>query len=256
MNPAAYPRADLHAHFQTHDDPPRTLSYAAAVAHATAISVRLGVTAEEGAHEPIHDDASLLAFLEGIAPHPLYAGLQVTSPDWPARFDAALLARLDYTLADALIMPWRSRHLLLWLPTTRVADDEAEAFMEAYLAHHEAILQKGLTIWANATMLPLDLAARYEELWSPERRQRLIERLLAYDIAVEINSTYALPGRVWLDDLRDAGVRFTFGSNAHVDGVGQIATALRLAAEASIPPDRIWVPAREFAAIPPATARH
>jgi len=63
-----------------------------------------------------------------------------------------------------------------------------------------------------------------------EYEDRLVELLRDNDVAIEINSKHCLPSRDFLVNCRDAGVKYTIGSDAHkVADVGSVSWANNVA---------------------------
>lgn len=118
--------------------------------------------------------------------------------------------------------------------------------MERYFEHTLRILDEPITLWGNPTLLPPCIADQYEALWSAFRRHQIIEKLVNRGLVMEINSRYQVPGQTFIREACEAGVKFSFGSNAHVDGIGDIARSLEIAAACDLPPEAIFVPDRKL----------
>jgi hypothetical protein len=239
------PRIDLHVHIDSDDHPSESLTPSQAAAIAKRLNVRFGVLAEGGCAGEIHDNATLEKFLTSMQGQPMWAGLQIYGFDWPKCLSAANLARLDYLSADALVMPEPGgKHTLLWLPNVRYADPEA--FMERYVDFNVRVLSQPIQVWANPTYLPESLHGRYAELWTPARMDRVIQAAVKNNIAIEINSHFRIPSLEFLKRAKAAGAKFTFGSNAHVRGIGDIEYPLQAAREVGLTAADIFVPKRQL----------
>jgi hypothetical protein len=239
------PRIDLHVHIEDDQNPADSLKPAQAAAISHQLGVRFGVLAEGGCKGEIHDDASLEAFLDSMKGQPMWAGLQAYGFDWQKCLSAANLARLDYISADALIMPDADgKPVMLWLPGAQVGNPEA--FMDRYIDYNVRVLSEPIQVWANPTYLPESLHARYAELWTPERMDRVIQAAIRNHVAIEINAHFQVPSVAFLKRAKAAGARFTLGSNQHVHGIGIIDYPLQAAHEAGLTADDIFVPKRRL----------
>ena len=147
----------------------------------------------------------------------LRVGIQVNDRDWYQQIDPALFQKLDYVLADTMIMgitttgtPQR-----LWFPDVKIADPEA--WMRDYLAHNLRILNEPITILANPTYLPPCISNRYEQLWTEERMKLVIAKAVERNVALEIQAESPYPKPAFIRLAKKMGAKFSFGSNNFAD---------------------------------------
>lgn len=239
------PRIDLHVHIDSDEPSVQGITPAQASALSHKLGVRFGVLAEGGCGGEIHNDASLDTFLTSMKAEPMWAGLQAYGFDWPKCLSAEKLARLDFISQDALMMPMPDgKTLQIWAPDLKIED--ANKFMDLYVEHNVHVLSMPIQVWANATYMPESLKARYDELWTPERMDRVIQAAVRNHVAIEINSHFQVPSISFLKRAKAAGARFTLGSNAHVRGIGDIDYPTKAAREAGITAKDIFVPKRQL----------
>jgi histidinol phosphatase-like PHP family hydrolase len=101
----------------------------------------------------------------------------------------------------------------LWLPEEAFVDDEQQ-FMDELVGKIESVIsQEPVDIHVNPTFLPAVIAAKYDELWTDARIDRFVNVLAENGVALEINSRYKLPTEKILRKAKEAGVKFTFGTN-------------------------------------------
>jgi hypothetical protein len=240
------PRVDLHVHIHDDDNPAKSLTPAAAAAISKKVDVRFGILAEGGCHGDIHDDATLEEFLASTEGQPVYRGLQVYGFDWPKCLAAKNLKRLDYIAADALVFPDKSgKSVWLWLPGVKF--DDPQDFMERYVDYTVKILAQPIQVWSNPTYLPESLKDHYDQLWTPARVKRVIDAAVANHVAIELNTHFQIPRADFVRKAKAAGAKFTFGSNAHVHGIGNISYALAIAKECGLTRSDIYVPGERAA---------
>jgi hypothetical protein len=235
------PRVDLHVHIHDEEHPDQSMKPADAVALSRKLGVRFGILAEGGCAGDIHDDRTLGKFLDSLEGLPVYRGLQLYGFDWPRCLSKQNLARLDYLSADALVFPDRNgKHVWLWLPGVKF--DDPQDFMERYVDYNVRVLSQPVQVWANPTYLPESLAPRYAELWTPARMDRVIRAAVSHHIAIEINAHFHIPSAAFIRRAKAAGAKFTFGSNRHVHGIGEIGDCLKAARECGLTKADIWTP--------------
>jgi hypothetical protein len=236
------PRVDLHVHIHDDEHPAQSLKPADAAALSQKLGVKFGILAEGGCNGDIHDDRTLEEFVHSTDGLPVYRGLQVYGFDWTKCLSKQNLERLDYVSADALVFPGgNGKSIWLWLPGVKF--DDPQDFMDRYVDFTVKILSQPIQIWANPTYLPESLKAQYDTLWTPERMQRVIQAAVQHHVAIEINSHFRIPSAKFIRKAKDAGAKFSFGSNEHVHGIGNIEYPLAVAKECGLTRSDIYVPA-------------
>ena len=240
------PRVDLHVHIHDDEHPAQSMTPAEAAALSKKLGVRFGILAEGGCGGDIHNDRTLEEFLNSVEGLPVYRGLQVYGFGWPNCLSKQNLGRLDYISADALVFPNGSgKSIWLWLPGVKF--DNPQDFMDRYVDFTVKILSQPIQIWANPTYLPESLKAQYDALWTPERMQRVIKAAVQNNAAIEINSHFRIPSVTFIRKAKAAGAKFSFGSNEHVHGIGNIEYPLAVAKECGLTQSDIYVPAKRAA---------
>ena len=128
--------------------------------------------------------------------------------------------------------------------TLRLWVDDPQDFMEIYVAQIEKILrEEPIDIYVNATFLPDVIRDRYNVLWTAERMDRVIKGLVDSGIALEINARYKIPSVSFIKRAKDAGVKFTFGTNnGGRDDIGALEYCLAVADELGLKKKDMWYP--------------
>jgi hypothetical protein len=207
--------------------------------------VRLGILGEGGCAGEIHDDRTLRAFLDSLADQPVWRGLQVYGFEWRRCLSKSNLDHLDYVAADALVFPQpEGKSIWLWLPGVQFPD--AQDFMNRYVDYNVRVLSQPIQVWANPTYLPASLESRYDELWTPERMDKVIAAAVKNHVAIEINAHFQIPSEKFIRRAKAAGAMFSIGSNSHVKAIGEIDFCLRRARECGLTAKDIYVPARRL----------
>ncbi|MDO4574199.1 MAG: hypothetical protein Q4D98_03180 [Planctomycetia bacterium] len=184
-----------------------------------------GVLENSGREWPLSDNAKLQAFLDHnravakAAGVPLPIGMQVNDRDWFTYFDKKILDQLDYVLSDTMVMNDETgKPVRLWLTDTYTIDDE-EAWMERYFQHCMTVAGEPITILANPTYLPPQLADRYHHFWTRARMEKLIDRVVENGVALEIQADSNFPDETFLRMAKARGAKFSFGSNNFNDAM-------------------------------------
>ncbi len=186
-----------------------------AIDRQAVTGINSGVLRNLGKGWPIETDQQLKEFLDSVDERPVFVGLQVNDRDWMERHDPQLLKRLDYILADTMIMPMPtddSQPVKLWLADQYTIDDP-EAWMQRYVKHNLRVLAEPVTILANPTYLPPSVADLYDELWTDDRMRQVIQAAIDNGVALEINGNSPWPHDRFIRMAKKMGARFSFGSN-------------------------------------------
>ena len=72
--------------------------------------------------------------------------------------------------------------------------------------------------------------------------KRIVKVLAVNHIALEINARYKVPKPVLIKMAKEAGIKFSFGTNNTGNELGQLEYCLRMIDECGITPDDIFEP--------------
>ncbi len=193
-----------------------------AAERAKKTGVKSGVLENTGREWPMPDNATLDAFVSKVeavnATLPeeerLYIGIQVNDRDWYKKIDPKIYRRLDFVLADTMIMgkrPDGSDERLWQLP--KDYDVDQNEWFERYYQHCMTVVSEPIDILANVTYLPDFIADRYDELWTTERMKALIQAAVDNGVALEIQAESKFPNEKFINLAKEMGAKFSFGSN-------------------------------------------
>ncbi len=235
--PFDFPLIDFHAHVEG------DFSLLVALNQANKLGVKLGLAQHGGCHDPMNNDAELRKYLSGVVSQPVFKGMQADGDDWMNCFSKEAVAELDYVLSDALTFPEKDgRRVRLWTPEAKITDKLD--FMERYTDYNvRVITEEPVDIFANPTFLPEAIAKEYDTLWTEKRMRKIIDAAVKYGVAIEINSLYNIPSAKFLRLAKESGVKFSFGSNAHNDGVGKLDYSIKMGKELGLTRDDMFMPA-------------
>lgn len=209
--------------------------------------IRSAVLENFGREWPLSDNAKLKEFIDAHArPLPnglrLPVGIQVNDRDWFTQIDPALRQRLDFILADTMIMGVtpEGKPRRLWLPGVTIEDPAA--WMADYLAHNLRILDEPISILANPTYLPPAIASLYDQLWTEPRMRQVIAKAVSKGVALEIQAGSDFPKPAFLRLARAMGAKFSFGSNNFDDKTKDLSRWFQAIALLELKPTDLWVP--------------
>lgn len=223
-----FPIIDYHVHLS------RDLDVEQAVALADERGMKFGIVEHPGTADGITDDDELRAYIRKLRSYPVFAGLQPMYVGWSAAFSAEAIAELDYVLMDADTVPLDDGSWLsIWRRDNFIAD--MDAFVDRYLAHIENVLtNEPINIFARPTYLPINFARHYDDIWTEARMRMIIDVAKARHIALEIAENVRVPNLRFIQMAKDAGVKFTFGTNARNQNAGNFRYCIEMAAKTGL----------------------
>jgi histidinol phosphatase-like PHP family hydrolase len=234
-----FPVADYHVHLGP------TLSIDQALQLGKERGVQIGIVEHPGPDYPIKTDADLQKYIDNLRQYPVRIGLQPVYAGWSTAFSKNLLDQLDYILMDALTLPnsdgtW----LAIWQIDTHV--DDAEEFMKRYMQFIEQIMTtEPIDIFAWPTFLPVPIARQYSQLWTSQRRQRIIDLAKARKLAIEINEVAHVPDDTFIRLAKRANLKFTFGTDSRNQNATHFYYCYQMAQKCGLTEADMFVPKRK-----------
>ena len=215
-----------------------------AVEREKAWIVRSSAMDNHGREWDTKNDSQLLKFAEKAksASGRMPVGIQVNDRDWFRQISPSTREKFDFILADTMIMGKRAdgRDNRLWQPQTI---DDPEKWMKEYFAHNMRILDEPISILANPTYLPMELADRYDSLWTDERMRKLIAKAVKKGVALEIQAGSPYPRPRFLLMAKQMGAKFSFGTNNFDSKPKDLARWLEAIMWLDLQVSDIWTPA-------------
>ncbi len=121
-----------------------------------------------------------------------------------------------------------------------------QTFMDRFVDWHvQTIATQPVDILANASWLPAPLAADYDNLWTESRIRKVVDAARKHRMALEISSGYRLPKLKFLKMAKDAGVKFSFGSNGRYPKMGLLEYCVAVSRELGLKRADIFSPAAD-----------
>jgi hypothetical protein len=238
LNQREFPLIDFHVHLKG------GLTMDQACQHARENGFCYGVAANCGLKFPVTNDSTLYSYLNTIKKEPVFKAMQCEGREWVTLFTPQAVAGFDYIFTDA--MTWtddKGRRMRLWMPDETFVENDQQ-FMDMLVGKIEAILEgEPIDIHVNPTFLPPQLAQRYDELWTTERMDKVINALVRNQVALEINSRFKLPSIAFIKRAKAAGVKFTFGTNnAKNDDLDRLEYSIKALREVGLTASDMFLP--------------
>jgi histidinol phosphatase-like PHP family hydrolase len=95
----------------------------------------------------------------------------------------------------------------------------------------------------NPTYLPADIADQYDALWTDARIDRVVQALAESGVALEINNRFKIPSAKIIKKAKEAGVKFTFGTNnGGASDLGRMEYGIDMVYECDLTSQDMWFP--------------
>jgi hypothetical protein len=208
LGKANFPLVDLHVHIKGGLE----LEQALELSRESGMAFGLAVNCGKGF--PVETDEGALEFLKKMEGQPVFIGMQAEGREWVDMFSPEVRGQFDYVFTDSMTFTdHRGERTRLWMPDEVEVGDE-QAFMDMLVEKTVGILEnEPIDIYVNPTFLPEVIADDYDRLWTEKRMKAVIDAAVANGIAIEINGRYKLPSEAFLRMAKEAGAKFTFGTN-------------------------------------------
>jgi hypothetical protein len=233
----SFPLVDFHVHLKG------GLTLEEALANSRRVGINYGIAPNCGVGFPITDDAGIDKFLATMKGQPVFLGMQAEGREWVKMFSRKAIRRFDYVFTDAMTFTdQRGKRIRLWIDQ-EVQIDDPQAFMDMVVDRILGVLNdEPIDVYVNPTFLPARLAARYDELWTEERMDKVIAAAVKHHVAIEINATYKIPSPKFIKRAKAAGVKFTFGTNNGGRNLGRLEYCLDMIRECGLTPADMFLP--------------
>jgi histidinol phosphatase-like PHP family hydrolase len=230
---------DLHVHLKG------GLTLDQALEKSRSDGILYGISANCGKGFSIVDDLGAHDFCASLKDQPVFIGMQAEGREWTTMFSCHTAAEFDYVFTDA--MTWTDDHgsrKRLWIPQEIGIISDVEGFMEILVERTVTILEsEPIDIFANPTYLPEVIASNYDLLWSEVRMVKIIDTAVRHGVAIELNDRYHLPNKRFVLLAKEAGCKFTLGSNnTSIKDLGCSEYGLKMIDECNLSGENFFVP--------------
>jgi hypothetical protein len=233
----AFPLIDLHVHLKSGWD------IETALQQARINGINYGIAVNCGIGHTVENDEGARKFFQSLAGLPVFRAMQAEGREWVDMFSDEVHEEFDYVFTDAMTFhDKQGRRMRLWVKETVFIDDPQD-FMEMYVVQIEKIINnEPIDIYVNATVLPEVIRDDYDALWTPERMDRVIAALVKNNVPMEISARYKIPSIAFVQRAKDAGVKFTFGTNNTNKDIGRLEYCMDVAETVGLDRKDMFVP--------------
>ncbi|QGY47153.1 DUF1080 domain-containing protein [Maribellus comscasis] len=232
---AGFPFIDFHVHLKG------GLTVNEVVANSQKLGINYGIAPNCGLHFPVTNDSTLFEYINDVKNSPTFKGMQAEGREWITLFSSEAVAKFDYVFTDAMTFTdYKGRRTRIWIPEEVWVDDKQQ-FMEQLVGKIESIFsQEPVDIYVNPTVLPAEIMDEYEDLWTEERMKRVIKVLADNNVALEINARYKVPSAKMIKMAKEAGLKFSFGTNNTGRDLGELEYCLQMIEECKLTPNDMF----------------
>jgi hypothetical protein len=234
-----FPLIDFHTHLKG------GITREEALAHARSYGYTYGIAVNCGLKMGFETEDSLKAYLDAFEPTPYaWHAMQAEGREWLELFSDESRERFDYAFTDA--MTWTNdngKRMRLWIPEETEIGDPQD-FMDQLVARIvEIVTTEPIDIHVNPTYLPVDIADQYDALWTADRIDQVVQALAESGVALEINNRNRIPSATFIKKAKEAGVKFTLGTNnGGANDLGRMDYAIGIIEECGLTPQDMWFP--------------
>lgn len=236
-----FPITDLHVHLKgklTIDD---------AAEKSAAESIQYGIAVNCGVGFPIHNDSQIDSVLATFKGYPqFFIAMQAEGREWVNTFSKESREKFDYVFTDCMTFTdEKGRRNRIWMKDETWIDDEQQ-FMDYMVNTLVTILNtEPVNIYVNSTFLPAQMADRYDLFWTAERMDKVIKAAKDNNIAIEINNRYKIPSAAFIKRGKEAGVKFTVGTNNADENFTGAEYALAMIEECGLTQGDFYLPVKK-----------
>lgn len=245
-------RYDLHVHTTMSDG---ELSLEEVVALAEERGVAVGIADHVSSRNTsrfVSTGERLDRYLDALDGAPVFRAAELCwcdpfgtalPPEVLDRFDYRIGSNHGFALPDGtMASPW-------WQQLPEPWSGRPQELMEIMVWNLcDMVRTMPVQIAAHSTLMPPALLALEDDVeawWTEEREDRYVEALTASGVALEISNRYRLPHDRLLRRAKDAGVRFTLGSDGHTRAqVARLDWAVETARRVGVTDAELFVPER------------
>jgi hypothetical protein len=237
LGAANVPLVDFHVHL-------KGITLDEALAHSRRVGIMYGLAVNCGITFPVRTDAGVRDFITSLKGAPVFRAIQGEGREWVTLVSKETLAQVDYSFTDAMTFTDdRGRRMRLWIPGEVGEIDDRQKFMDLYVSRIQGVINdEPIDIYANPTFLPGVINAGYDELWTAERMSKVIEAAKKSNVAIEINNRYRIPNAAFIRMAKQAGVKFSFGTNNGDGNLGRMEYCLEMVKQCGLTWRDIFMP--------------
>lgn len=236
-----FPITDLHIHIKG------KLTIQDLAKKSVMENIPYGIAVNCGIGFPVHNDSQIDSVIKIFKNYPqFYIAMQAEGREWVNTFSKSSRDKFDYVFTDAMTFTdEKGRRNRIWIKEETFIDDEQQ-FMDYLVNTLVKILNtEPINIYVNSTFLPGQMADRYDFFWTTERMDKVINAAKANNIAIEINNRYRIPSATFIKKAKQAGVKFTVGTNNADENFTGVQYAREMISQCSLTKNDFYLPVKK-----------
>lgn len=232
-----FPVLDYHVHLKG------DLTKEGAVKQSRSWGINYAIAPNCGIGFPITNDQEIIDYLDSMRTQPFILAMQAEGREWIETFSQEVRNEFDYVFTDALTFTdSKGRRTRLWIPEETWIENEQQ-YMDLIIDRICSVLQEPMDVYVNPCFLPSPMDKRYDEFWTEARMNKFVDALAKSGKALEINDRYKIPNQAIIQKAKDAGVKFTFGTNNAANDLGKLEYCIEMKKACGITSDDMYKPA-------------
>lgn len=232
-----FPVLDYHVHLKG------GLTNETAAKQSRAYGINYAIAPNCGVGFPITNDAGVMSFLNEMRTQPFILAMQAEGREWVDTFSPEVRAEFDYVFTDALTFTDdKGRRSRIWIPQETWIEDE-QKYMDMLVKRICTVLtDEPFDMYVNPCFLPDQMQDRYDAFWTEARMNTFIDALVKSGKALEINHRYEIPNKAIIMKAKEAGVKFTFGTNNAEAQFGKLEYCIRMKEACGLTAEHMYKP--------------
>ncbi|MDO5571110.1 MAG: DUF1080 domain-containing protein [Bacteroidales bacterium] len=183
---------------------------------------------------PITNEEDIKNYIDTMSTQPFILAMQGEGREWKDTFSKESRDKFDFVFTDAMTFnDHRNKRIHLWVKDEVVIDNE-QKYMDMIVDRTCDVLKEPADVYVNPFYLPDALQEKYDELWTEERIDKVIAALVESKEALEINELYNIPSKKIILKAKNAGIKFTFGSNNIDSNIGKLDYSIKMKEECGL----------------------
>lgn len=231
-----FPVLDYHVHLKG------GLTKERAAQQSRQTGINYAIAPNCGLKFPVTTDQDIYNFIDTMRTQPFILAMQAEGREWLTLFSEKARGEFDYIFSDALtFFDNKNRRTRLWI-NDEVWIENEEKYMDLIVEKSCAVMEEPIDIFVNPTFLPEQMNDRYDQFWTDARIDKFVTALVKNGKALEINELYKIPSKKIIMKAKEAGVKFTFGSNNVTPNVSDLGYSLKMKEECGLTAENMYKP--------------
>jgi hypothetical protein len=233
---------DLHVHLKGN------LTIDEAIKKSKEDNVKYGLAVNCGLGFPIEKDADMDAFVNMMEDYPqFYTAMQAEGREWVDLFSEKAMEKFDYVFTDAMTFTDKmGRRNRIWIAEETWVDDEQQFMDDLVITIVDILNNEPIDVYVNSTYLPAEINDSYDQLWTEERMDKVINAAKKNEIAIEISNRFKIPSATFIKRAKDAGVKFTSGTNNIDKNFPRPEYTLQMIEKCGLTEGDFWLPGKNL----------